>query len=74
MEFSREEKIKIQIDNNNCIISGIKTSKTNTRIYYVQENTHISHVYLCTETRGDAPIWELGGQQVWICSALDSWL
>ena len=32
MEFSREEKIKIQIDNNNCIISGIKTSKTNSNI------------------------------------------
>lgn len=32
MEFSREEKIKIKIDNNNCIISGIKTSKTNSNI------------------------------------------
>ena len=32
MEYSQEEKIKIQIENNNCIISGIKYSKTNSNI------------------------------------------
>ena len=29
MEYSQEEKIKIQIENNNCIISTLKSSKTN---------------------------------------------
>ena len=32
MEYSQQEKIKIQIENNNCIISGVKYSKTNSNI------------------------------------------
>ena len=32
MEYSQEEKIKIQIENNNCIISTLKSSKTNSNI------------------------------------------
>lgn len=32
MEYSQEETIKIQIENNNCIISGIKNNKTNSNI------------------------------------------
>ena len=32
MDYSQEEKIKIQIENNNCIISTLKSSKTNSNI------------------------------------------
>lgn len=32
MEYSQEEKIKIQIENNNCIISTLKSNKTNSNI------------------------------------------
>jgi hypothetical protein len=32
MEYSQEEKIKIQIENNNCIISTLKNSKANSTI------------------------------------------
>ena len=32
MEYSQEEKIKIQIENNHCIISTLKNSKTNSII------------------------------------------
>ena len=43
MEYSQEEKIKIQIDNNNCIISGFNTYKTNSNIS-TNNNTKTSSI------------------------------
>ena len=43
MEYSKEGKIKIQIDNNNCIISGFKTYKTNSNIS-TNNNTKTSSI------------------------------
>ena len=43
MEYSQEEKIKIQIENNNCIISTLKSSKTNSNIS-TNKNTKASSI------------------------------
>ena len=43
MEYSKESKIKIQIDNNNCIISGFNTYKTNSNIS-TNNNTKTSSI------------------------------
>lgn len=43
MQYSKEQKIKIQIENNNCIISGFNTYKTNSNIS-TNNNTKTSSI------------------------------